>query len=133
MHNADGLTTIPHINRINVQYTIFAVRKVISHVIVTLKCKTIIFQDLHSPSINHDHHHVTSIRPQGDCQVLMAHPAYVGATITISVPLFTSMSPYHCSIQDLHHSIHARLQQGNRGAHLHHTLDQKTNCGNPCD
>ena len=73
MHNADSLTTILHISRTNVQHAIFAARKGISHVIVTLKRRTIIFQDLHSPSINHNHHCITSIRPQGDHQVLVAH------------------------------------------------------------
>ena len=58
MHNANSLTTILHISRTNVQHAIIAVKKVISHMIVTLKCKTINFLDLHSPSINHDHHHI---------------------------------------------------------------------------
>ena len=56
IHNADSLTTILYISRTNVQHAIFVVRKVILHVIVTLKRKTIILQDLHSPSINHNHH-----------------------------------------------------------------------------
>ena len=55
-HNVDSLTTVPHINKTNVQPVIIVVKKVISHVIVTLKCKTINLQDLHSSSINHNHH-----------------------------------------------------------------------------
>ena len=51
-HNADNLTIVLHINRTNVQHAIITVKKVISHVIVPLKHKTISLQDLHSPSIN---------------------------------------------------------------------------------
>ena len=73
MRNADSLTTIIYISKKNVQHTIFVARKGISHVIIALKHRTIILQDLHSPSINRDHHYVTSIRPQADHQVLVAH------------------------------------------------------------
>ena len=90
MHNANSLTTICHISRTNIPHVIFVVKKVILHVIVTLKHKTIIFQDLHSPIINSDHHCITSIRPQGDYQVLVAHLAYIGITIINLVPLITA-------------------------------------------
>ena len=43
MHNADSLTTVCQINRTNVQHAIIAVKKIISHVIVILKHKIIIF------------------------------------------------------------------------------------------
>ena len=76
----------------------FAVTKVISQVIVTLKCRTNNFQDLYGPSINQNHHYITSIRLQGEHQVLVAHAAHFGALITISVPLITGMSPDHRSI-----------------------------------
>ena len=72
MHNADSLTTVLYIN---IQHAIIAVKKVILHVIVTLKCKTISLQDFYSLSINHNYHRITSIRRQGDQQVLVAHPA----------------------------------------------------------
>ena len=73
MHNADSLTTVLHISRKNVQHAIFAAKKDISHMIVTLKHRTIILLDLHSPSINHNHHCITTIRPQGEHQVFVAH------------------------------------------------------------
>ena len=133
MHNANSLTTVLYIIRINVQYAILIAKKDILHVIVTLKRKTIVLQDLYTPSINHDHHCITSIRPQSDHKVLMAHLAHVGATITVSVLLITGMSPHCRSLSYLHHSIHVCLQQGHRGVHLHHILDQKTDCGNPYD
>ena len=63
MHNADNLTTILYISRTNVQHAIIAVKIVILHMIVTLKRKIISLQDLHSPSINHNHHCITTIRP----------------------------------------------------------------------
>ena len=63
-----------------------------------LKAQNNQLQDLHRPSINYKHHRVTIIRCQGDHQVVMAHSAHVGATITISVPLITGMSPQHCNI-----------------------------------
>ena len=85
MHNADSLTTVPYINRTNIQHAIFAVKKFISHVIVTLKRKTIIFQYLHSPSINHNHHFITSIRPQGDHQVLVAYPVRIFSKPSIRI------------------------------------------------
>ena len=133
MHNIDSLTNILHISRTTVQHAIIAVKKVISQVIVILKRKTIIFLDLYSPSINHNHHCITSIRPQGDHKVLVAHPPHVGVTITILVFWITSMHPHHHSLQYLHHSICICLQQVPRGVHLHYTLDQKTDYGNPCD
>ena len=71
--NADSLTIILHISWTNVQRAIFAVLKGISHVIVALQSRTVILQDLHSLSSNHDPHHITSIRPLGDYQVLVAH------------------------------------------------------------
>ena len=79
MHNSDSLITVPHINKTNIQYAIIAVKKVILHMIVTLKCKIISLQDLHSLSINYNHHCVTSIRYQGVYQVLVAHLAHVGS------------------------------------------------------
>ena len=72
-HNTNSLTIVLHISRKNVQDAIIAVKKVILHVIVTLKCKTIIFLDLYSPSINYNHHCIASIRPQGYHKVLVAH------------------------------------------------------------
>ena len=97
MHNVNSLTTILYISRTNIQHAVFAAKKDISHMLVALKHKKIILKDLHSPSLNHNHYHITSIRPQGNHQVLMAHPAHVGATITILVPLITGMSPHHLS------------------------------------
>ena len=73
MHNVNSPTTVPHISRTNVQHVITAVKKVILHVIVILKCKTINFQDLNNISISHDYDYITSIRPQDDHKVLMAH------------------------------------------------------------
>ena len=75
MRNANSLITIRHIGRANVQPAIIAVKKVISHMIVTLKYKTISLQDHHSPSTNHNYHRITSIniRPQGNHKVLVAH------------------------------------------------------------
>ena len=61
-HNANSLTTVPHVSITNVQYIIFAVKKVILHVIVALKHKTISLQDLYSPSINYNHHFSTIIK-----------------------------------------------------------------------
>ena len=134
MHNTDSLTTILHISRTNVQHAIFAVRKVILHVIVTLKRKTIIFQDLHSPSINYNHHCITSIRPQGEPS---GPHGPLGPCWGHNNNIGTS-DHWHESSLSQHlrpplQYIHARLQQGHRGVHLHHTLDQKTDCGNPCD
>ena len=96
----------------NAQHAIIAVKKVILHANVVLKRKIIILQDLHSPSINHNHHYITNIRRQGNQKVLMAHLSHVGLTITISVLQNTGMRPHHCSIWDLLHSICIHLQQG---------------------
>ena len=133
MHNAGSLTFVFYISRTNVQHVFPASKKVISHTIVILKYKTISFQGLYSPSIIRNHHRITSIRRQGDHQVLVAHQAHVGVTTTILVPLITGIKPYHRSLQYPHHSIHIRLQQVPCGVHLHNTLDQKTDYGNPCD
>ena len=73
MHNTDSMTTVLHISKTNVQHAIIVVKKVISRVIVALKRKTMSLKDLHSPSINRNHHYITSIRRQGDHQVLLAH------------------------------------------------------------
>ena len=73
MHNIDSLTTILHISRTNIQNAIFMVKKVILHMIIILKCKTISLLDLYNPNIRHNYHCITSIRRQGDYQVLVAH------------------------------------------------------------
>ena len=66
INTADSLTTVLYISRINIQHAIIAVKKVILHMIIALRCKIIILLDYHSPSINHNYHHITSIRPQGN-------------------------------------------------------------------
>ena len=101
--------------------------------IVILKRKIIILQDLCSPSINYDYHRVTSIRPQSGHQVLMAYLAHIGVIIIISVFQIIGMRPHHHSLRYLHHSIYICLQQVPRGVHLHNTLDQKTDYRNPCN
>ena len=113
MHNTDSLITTCYTSKKNVQHVFIIVKKVILNVIVILKCKVIILQDLCSPSLNHDHHLITNIRCQDDHQVLMA---YIGVTITISVFRITGMCPYHHSLQYLHHSICVRLQPGPVGS-----------------
>ena len=95
IYNVGSLTIILHINRTNAPYAIIAVKKVILHVIIVLKHKVIILQDLCSPNINHEHHCITYIRHQDDHQVLMSHPAHIGVTTTISVLLNIGMHPYH--------------------------------------
>ena len=72
-HNTNSLTIVLHISRKNVQHAIIAAKKVILHVIVTLKRKTIILLDLHSPSINQNLHCITNIRLYSDHKVLVAH------------------------------------------------------------
>ena len=91
------------------------------------------FPDLYSPNISHNYHYVINIMPQGDHKVPVAHQAHVGVTITISVLPIIGMSPHHRSIWDFHHSICIFLHQVPRGIHLHHTPDQKTDYGYPCD
>ena len=73
MHNADILTIILDISRTNIQHAIFAARKGISQVIITLQRRKIILQNLHSLSINRKHQCITSIRPLGNHQILLAH------------------------------------------------------------
>ena len=125
MHNLDSLTTICPISRKNVQHAIISIQKVILLLIIILKHKIFFFQDLHSPNINHNHHHISSTRPQGDHQVLVTHLAHAGVTITISVFQITGMHPYCHSFQYLHHSICIHLQKGPSGDKIHCTLDQR--------
>ena len=131
MHNANNLITVLHISRTNVQHVILMVKKVTSHANFILKCKIFILQDLHSPSTNHDHHCITSIRYQGDHKVFVAHLAHIGVTITILIPLNTGMCPHCYSLQYLHYSICVHLQQVPCGVHVHHNLDQKLIMGTP--
>ena len=60
--------------------------------IVASKYKTNNFLDLHNPIIIQNYYCITSIRHQGDYQVLVAHPVHVGVTTTISVPLIIGLS-----------------------------------------
>ena len=133
MHNADSPTIVYSISKKNVQHAIIVVKKVILHMSVILMRKIILLQDLRSPNTTHDQHCVTNTRRQDDHQVLMAYWAHVGVTTTILVFQNTGMCLYCCNLRYLHHSIHVHLQQVPHGVHLQHTLEQKTDYGNPCD
>ena len=136
MHKANSLTTVLHTSRTNVQHAIIVVKKVILHMIVILKHKIIIFQDLYSPSINHNHHCITNIRRQDDHKVLVAHLGpHWGHNNNLGISdHWHEPSPPHHLIPPPQYTCIC-LQQGPCGdnLHFHHILDQKTDYGNPCD